>query len=39
MPQALAVCQTEKLATVRATENNTSGGSRDTELNELTVIP
>src|SRR5215475_3638874 len=38
-PQVVAVCQTEKLATLRATENNTSGGSRDTEVNELTVIP
>src|SRR5262249_1796768 len=39
MPQVVALCQTEKLATPRATENNTSGGSRDTELNEHTVIP
>src|SRR5690242_20483478 len=39
MPHALATCQAAKLRTARATENNTSGGSRETELNELTVIP
>ena len=39
MPQSLACSQIAKLCTVRATENSTSGGSSDTELNELTVMP
>src|ERR1700744_5747976 len=39
MPHSLASSQIAKLCTVRATENNTSGGSSDTELNELTVMP
>jgi hypothetical protein len=39
MPHKFAACQAEKLSTVRPTENSTSGGSSDTELNELTVIP
>src|SRR6516225_773740 len=39
MPQALASCQAWKLMTVRANENKTSGGSSETELNELTVVP
>src|SRR5215469_6386943 len=39
MPQAFASCQARKLMTVRASENNTSGGSSETELNELTVVP
>src|SRR5262249_61167738 len=39
MPQVVALCQTEKLATPRATENNTSGGFKGTEVDELTGIP
>ena len=39
MPHAFAACQAGKLSTLRARENNTRGGSRDTELNELTVVP
>ncbi len=39
MPHVLAVCQVGKLTTLRVTENSTSGGSSETELNELTVIP
>src|SRR5580698_2586024 len=39
MPHSLACSQIAKLCTVRATENSTSGGSSDTELNELTVMP
>src|SRR5580692_10158323 len=38
-PQSLACSQIAMLCTVRATENSTSGGSSDTELNELTVMP
>src|SRR6202012_4198353 len=39
MPHSLASSQIAKLCTVRATENSTSGGSSETELNELTVMP
>src|SRR5215467_10085705 len=39
MPHAVAVCHTAKLDTLRPMENSTRGGSSDTELNELTVIP
>src|ERR1700722_19980612 len=39
MPHSWACSQTAKLCTVRATENSTSGGSSDTKLNELTVVP
>jgi hypothetical protein len=39
MPHKFAACQAEKLSTVRATENSTSGGSNETELKELTVTP
>jgi hypothetical protein len=38
MLHTLAACQVAKLNTERVTENNTSGGSNGTELNELTVI-
>ena len=39
MPHPFAARQAEKLSTVRARENNTRGGSSETELNELTVVP
>jgi len=39
IPHAFAASHAEKLSTVRTSENNTRGGSSETELNELTVVP
>src|SRR5262245_49321857 len=39
MPHAFATAQAAELVALRASEKRTRGGSSDTELNELTVIP